>query len=386
MGDINVKWQYPYNPDYDYEARLERINLDDERKLDLSTDNGFIIDEPQAIKKDLKAENGIFSTKFGATLQDVNPFGNRYSCQCKHLQSRIYHGTTCPVCGTKVKFVDDNFSYFGWICLKDPYYIIHPNLYKSLEFLIGVDRLDRIINPVDEKDVDGFTMEIKKPKDEPFYGLGLIGFKENFKEILDYYLTKNPTKQDYYEDILANKDKLFIQSIPVYTTHLRPFRIEGDSFFFEGTNAIYNLMAKHAAQINRDNLKMFRKTKPKNKSLYDLQVGYNELYKEMENLIAQKKGTIRQLLGGRYNFTARSVIVPNPKLRIDQVTLPYHALVELLQQRIINILQKSYNISYSEAYKMWYKAQIKKNERVYQIIKGIIHDTPHGLPVIINRN
>ena len=41
------------------------------------------------------------------------------------------------------------------------------------------------------------------------------------------------------------------------------------------------------------------------------------------------------------NFSARSVIVPNPKLRIDQVKLPYHALVELLQQSIINILKKA---------------------------------------------
>jgi hypothetical protein len=111
-----------------------------------------------------------------------------------------------------------------------------------------------------------------------------------------------------------------------------------------------------------------------------------ELYKELESIISGKKGSIRTLFGGRYNFTSRNVIVPDPKLRIDEVTMPYAALVELLQQSIINILQKSYNMSYSDAYKWWYKSQIVKDERVYQIIKGLIKDKPRGIPVLINRN
>ena len=94
---------------------------------------------------------------------------------------------TCPLCGTKVKYIDDDFGNFGWICIKDPYYLIHPNLFKSLEFLIGATRLNNIINAVDEKDQDGFDIEIEKPKDEIFYGLGMMGFKDKFREIVDYY-------------------------------------------------------------------------------------------------------------------------------------------------------------------------------------------------------
>lgn len=295
MSDVKIIFEYPKNDEYDYAARLERINLDKTREMDIRTNNGFIISEPQSIKKDLKDPNGIFSTKYGQTLQDINPYADRYKCECGHLKSRIHHGIVCPICNTKVKYVDDNFGYFGWICLKDPYYIIHPNLYKSLEFFIGSVKLGNILKPVDEKDQDGYNMESDKPKDEPFYGLGTMDFKERFREILDFYLMKEPGKIDYYNDIIENEDNVFVQSIPVYTTHLRPFRIENDSFFYEGTNALYNIITKLAAIINKDDLKIFRKKKPKNQLLYDIQLKFNDLYKELENTISGKKGSLRTL-------------------------------------------------------------------------------------------
>ena len=62
-------------------------------------------------------------------------------------------------------------------------------------------------------------------------------------------------------------------------------------------------------------------------------------------------------------------------------------MCELLQQVIINVLTKTYNFSYAEAYKKWYKAQITGNDQVvYDIIDGLIKDSPGGLPFIINRN
>ena len=78
---LNVKLTYPYDPNFKYETILERINLDEERIHDLQIGKGFIISEPQSIKKDIKDYNGIFSTRFGQTLQDVNPFANKHSCE-----------------------------------------------------------------------------------------------------------------------------------------------------------------------------------------------------------------------------------------------------------------------------------------------------------------
>lgn len=89
----------------------------------------------------------------------------------------------------------------------------------------------------------------------------------------------------------------------------------------------------------------------------------------------------------RYNFSSRAVIAQNSQLRIDQVTLPYTMLVIMLQPQIINILNRLYNMSYSDAYNLVFKATAKKDERIASIIDTIIkNSTPEGLPVIINRN
>ena len=88
----------------------------------------------------------------------------------------------------------------------------------------------------------------------------------------------------------------------------------------------------------------------------------------------------------RYNYSCRAVIRQDATLRVDQVKLPYVTLVKMLQQQIINILVRNYNISPSEAYDKWYRSIAKKDDRIAEIINNLIHATPDGLPVLINRN
>lgn len=293
---MNVNVTYPNNPDYDMEVKLEKINLDKERVKDLRSNNGFIVTEPKSIKKDLKAADGIYSRKFGTTLQDVNAFENRYKCKCGHLQGRVYIGIKCPVCGEPVEFVDDNYNYFGWLVLKDPYYIIHPAIYAQLRNFFGTNkirenRIDNIIKPVVPKDEDGFTISNGQPtEDEPFLGIGMMDFIKRFDEVMDFYLKKYPQKKDMYDDILSNRDLIFTQSIPVYTTQLRPYALEDSQFGYEKVNEYYTMLAKLVHVVNNDDLKMFRKLKPKNQCLYDIQMYFNKLYKEQIDIMATKKG------------------------------------------------------------------------------------------------
>ena len=382
MGIFNVKTIYPNNPEYDYETYLEKINLDKEREHDILFNNGFIISEPQNIKKDIKDPNSIFSTRFGQTLKDINPFGNRYRCPCGHTTQRINNGTRCKVCGQLVRYVDDDFEFFGWILLKDPYYVIHPNIYKSLESIIGKKNLDEILKYEVRKDIDGFDIEPDNPPDKPYYGKGITFFKDNFDEILEFY--KSSGKKDMYDMVMENKDKVFIQSIPVFTTYLRPFDLSSSSLYFEGTNSIYNMIAKLAKEVNRPkDLKQNKKIKPVNTLLYDIQNQYNQLYDEIVSILSGKKGIIRTLFGGRYSFTSRDVIVSDVTLRVNQVSLPYECLLELCQQQIINILKKSYNISYDDAYNIWYAANTKRDPNIVSIINSLINN---GVYVLINRN
>lgn len=404
MAKIDVNLTYPYSDEYDYETRLERINLDKEREHDLMTGNAFVIDSPKGIKKDLKDPNGMFSSRYGQTLKDISPFANKYRCNCGFLKGRINNDSICPICGTKVKYVDDNFMYFGYKVLKDPNYIIHPNLYKSLENFIGKETLDNIIFKVDETDIDGHLVQrhkkyiSKKGKggrsskiESPFTGIGILGFKERFDEIMEYYSRQysSPNKKAMYASIMEDREKIFIQSIPYYTTLLRPYDADQKSFYYEDSNKYFMIMNKLASLLNEYNdSEMNKKRLTNDMLLYDLQIKYNELYKNIENVLQKKKGTVRSLLGGRYNFSSRCVIVPDPTLRIDEISLPYKCLVELLQQRIINIIQKAYNKSYSDAYAIWYKANIKEDPMVKNIIETLIKNDRNGkgLPCIINRN
>lgn len=390
---MNVNMTYPNNPDYTMEVMLKKIDLDKERINDLKSGNGFIVTEPKSIKKDLKAADGIYSRRFGTTLQDINAFENRYKCKCGHLQGRLYLGIKCPICGEQVEFVDENYNYFGWLVLQGNYKVIHPAIYAQLRNFFGVNkirenRMDNIIKPIIKKDEDGFTIENGDPtEDEPFYGIGMIDFVERFDEIMSFYLKKYPQKKDMYDDIMKDRDIIFTQSIPVYTTQLRPFSLESESsqFDYEKVNEIYTMLAKLVHTVNNDKLKIFRKKKPKDTCLYDIQKNFNDLYMEQINIMATKKGELKQNFGGRYNFSARCVIAQEPQLEIDSVKLPYFALVELLQPTIINILKKSYNSTYSDAYKIWYKAQINKDMRVWSIIDQFIKDKGY-IPLLINRN
>ena len=212
---------------------------------------------------------------------------------------------------------------------------------------------------------------------------------------MQFYLNKNK-KQQHYDDIMGEKNKVFTQSVPVFTVLLRPFDTDKYTFSHEETNRYYVIINKLVSELNKSSkigMRQKRQGESERKHVQDLlhklQMKIQSLYGEIINIIKGKKGNIRTLFGGRCNFTSRNVIVADPSLRIDQVRLPYSALLELLQQSIVNILMKTYNISNSDAYDRWYHAQLKKDPAIIAIIKSIIkNSTPehYGIPILINRN
>ena len=398
---INVRLTYPQSDEFDYLTKISIIDMDAECKHDIETGNGFIISKPMNTnKKNMKNPDGIYSPRFGQKLGDANPYADRYKCNCGHLTGRINDGIECPVCHTKCHFVDDNFKMFGWIVLHDQYHIIHPKFFDSLDYMFGSSaynterkkqkgsKLRNMLNYSPEVDQNGKITPCEfHPDKEPYYGIGMTEFYERFDEILDYYYNLNPKKKDYYDEIKAHRDIVFCHSIPVFTTHLRPASIQDGSMYFEPTNGMYNVINVHVARLNNDKRKMDRNIKKINSELYRIQDKYMELVNEIMNILTGKHGQLRDLMAGRYSFSSRCVIRQDPTLRVDQVKLPYVMLVKCLQQRIINILIRTYNISPSEAFDVYNKALAFKDERICSIINAIIKNaTPEGLPVIINRN
>lgn len=131
----------------------------------------------------------------------------------------------------------------------------------------------------------------------------MMEFKERFDEIMAYYIKQKPAKMPYYEDLMNNKSLVFIQSIPVFTTHLRPFRVDGNNLYFEEANESYQNLSKLAATCNKREMQMqMRAKRPKNDILWLMQQEYNKLEKNMEESLAKKKGQVRSLFGGRLNW------------------------------------------------------------------------------------
>ena len=313
---ITVNYSYPNNDEFEYTAHMERIDMDKECEHDLKINEGFIISNPKTtIKKDIKDANGLFSIKFGQKLGDMNPFIDRYSCACGQLKSRINHGIECPNCHTLCKYVDDDFKMFGWIKLNDEYPIIHPDLYKQLDALFGKSKYDKksrnrqkgskLKNILDYDipiDVNGNEVpldEIPEKPNEPWYGFGMLYFINHFDEILEYYHKLNPKKEDIYQDIIMDREKVFIHSIPVFTSHLRPMDISAGSMYFEKCTAIYNMMVKLAHRVNKCKTKVDRNPKAKSQQMFNLQMKTMELYDEVVSILSGKRGSLRMLVGGR---------------------------------------------------------------------------------------
>lgn len=395
---IKVNYSYPHNPEYDYVAYMERINFDEEKENDLKKGKGFVISSPKAtLKKDIKNPHGIFSSNFGQRLGDQNPFMDRYSCQCGNLKSAMNNGLVCEKCNTICKFVDDDFAMFGWIEIDKEYAVINPDIYKQLDNFFGRSKYIKdkkskrgsvLLNMIDfdqEMDQSGNIIGPKIKSNEPFYGIGMIEFQKRFDEIIDYYYAKNK-KKEIYEDIMQDKDKIFIHSIPVYTTLLRPMDIAQETMYYEKTNGYFNMMVRQAQLINKNKRQIDRNPRQKNLQLFRLQMKYMVLYDEIVDILNGKKGELRNLVSGRFNYSSRAVIKQNPNLRIDQVELPYTELVITEQQRIINVLHRTLNITYQEAYDKWFNAIGKVDKTIVNILYDIIHSTPEGIPVLINRN
>ena len=396
------KLHYPHSEEYEYFTQIKILDLDAECKKDLESDNGFIVGPYEgSIKKELKNINGIYSPKFGQTISDTNTYINKYKCKCGELTHRINRGLRCPKCGTLVKQVDTNFEYFGWFKLKY-YHIIHPAFYKRLEELFGKKGisvkgqqrtvLQNILDNDDKNDINGNIMDRDIIEDEPYFGIGLIRFYDMFDEVLEHYSKKATTdnKKEIYNNLLENRDKIFIQSIPLFTTLLRPVNVIGDKLHYEKTNGFYSTIHTIVTRLNKPKSKMNINIKIKGKQLFKLQSAFMDLYEELEGCLSSKKGDIRNLIAARYNFSSRNVIVQNPKLRIDEITLPYKGLVIMLEQVIKNILHKMYNMSYDEADKIWNKSIVKPNDMIKGILTSIINNYKnkgiHGIPFIINRN
>ena len=168
----------------------------------------------------------------------------------------------------------------------------------------------------------------EKPK-HPYVGIGLIEFRKNFNEILDYFKEKKKKKADEIERLKSEVSSVFCSKIPIYSTLLRPQSSTADTYYFNSidkqVNPLFSLSEKIKTAEEID----------KHFILGRIQQRVNALWDENFKLLNGKEGLIRgQILGGSLNYTSRNVIIPDPSLNDDQIDLSYHTFLEIYKFRL----------------------------------------------------
>ncbi|TWU45515.1 DNA-directed RNA polymerase subunit beta' [Novipirellula aureliae] len=105
----------------------------------------------------------------------------------------------------------------------------------------------------------------------------------------------------------------------------------------------------------------------------------NRPLKSLTDMIKGKQGRFREnLLGKRVDYSARSVIVVGPRLKLHQCGLPKKIALELYQPFIIRRLKE---LGHADTIKSAKKMLERKDEEVWDILEQVI--TNH--PVLLNR-
>ncbi|MGD9127768.1 MAG: DNA-directed RNA polymerase subunit beta', partial [Planctomycetia bacterium] len=105
----------------------------------------------------------------------------------------------------------------------------------------------------------------------------------------------------------------------------------------------------------------------------------NRPLKSLTDMVKGKQGRFREnLLGKRVDYSARSVIVVGPSLRLHQCGLPKKIALELYQPFIIRRLKE---LGHADTIKSAKKMLERKDEEVWDILEEVIQNRP----VLLNR-
>ncbi len=194
-------------------------------------------------------------------------------------------------------------------------------------------------------------------------------------------------------DVIENKPEwMVLKVLPVMPADLRPLMIVDGTVTNVDLNDLYkhviisNNRLKRLIEVNAPEV-VLRNEKRKLQSAVDNLIdnsGNNtnnneRKLKSLSESIKGKDGRFRQnLLGKRVDYSGRSVIVINPKLRIFECGVPKGMAIELFRPMIIcNLIKRGYVDNTSEADEMINN----EDPKVFDVLEKIIK----GYPVLLNR-
>jgi len=359
-----------------------------------------------------------------------------YECACGKYKGTKYKGIICDRCGVKVTHSRVRRKRMGHINLASP--IMHIWFFKALPSRLGTllamktSDLEKIVYFQDYVVTDQGTSELeyKTVLTEDEYRVAVEQFgsssftalmgAEAIRELL-YKLNLDDISQSLRNDLEATRSKqktkdiskrlklveqirhsendpswMVMDVIPVIPPDLRPLvLLESGNFATSDLNDLYRriinrnnrlkkLMDLNAPEvIIRNEKRMLQQAVD---ALFDngrcrrpVLGSSNRPLKSLTDMIKGKQGRFREnLLGKRVDYSARSVIVVGPELRLHQCGLPKKIALELYQPFIIRKLKEH---GLADTIKSAKRMLERRDPEVWDILEQVIYQHP----VLLNR-
>ena len=379
---------------------VEKIPLDLECWHDLATGNGIRLTSVESFdKKNQKIYRGLQSEFFGTDFSSDWAFKERYSCKCGKYISKAYEGMICDSCGTKVEYKDIDLKKTGWAIL-DNYEVLSPiysaKLAEALGKVDGESVLRMILNRKyhEEGNIEYSEKELLNIKKHPFSQRGMLWLREHIMEVLDFYEKKKPGKYKLFQELKNEQSTMWTHSIPIYSSLLRtelPGERGGKNFKLKVNTHFKSIirLVNTLNEIDQDEIDY--------STLNSIDIYLAGLQKEIDSVfdttvkdLIDKTGIITsKILGGRYNFSARDIIVPDSgTLRADEVIIGYIPFLELYRYEIQNEYRKLHGCTPAQANTAWKRATNHFDPKIYAIIEHMLNDPEYKryLGILINRN
>ena len=359
-----------------------------------------------------------------------------WECSCGKYRGMKYKGMICDRCGVKVTHSRVRRKRMGHIDLAAP--IVHIWFFKAMPSRLGAllemktSSLEKVIYFQDYVVLDPKDTPLKKQQlltEEEFrearatHGEGAFDAEMGAEAVrklllsldlvtlsrdlrIDLATTNSKQKKKdlvnrlkIVESIRDSENKpewMVLDVIPVIPPDLRPLvMLDSGNFATSDLNDLYrriinrNNRLKKLVDLNapeviiRNEKRMLQQSVDalfdNNRCKRPVLASSNRPLKSLTDMIKGKQGRFREnLLGKRVDYSARSVIVVGPNLRLHQCGLPKKIALELYQPFIIRRLKE---LGHADTIKSAKKMLERKDAEVWDILEEVIRNHP----VLLNR-
>ncbi|MCZ6697303.1 MAG: DNA-directed RNA polymerase subunit beta' [Planctomycetota bacterium] len=358
-----------------------------------------------------------------------------WECFCGKYKGTKHKGMICERCGVKVTHSRVRRKRMGHINLAAP--IVHIWFFKAMPSRLGAllnmktSDLEKVIYFQDYAVVDPGDTPLKERQilSEDEYRAAVEKYGQNFSAMLGAEAVREllarldltTLSQTLHEDLAKTNSKqkikdlskrlkivenlrhsandpqwLVMDVIPVIPPDLRPLvLLESGNFATSDLNDLYrriinrNNRLKKLIDLNapeviiRNEKRMLQQAVD---ALFDngrcrrpVLGSSNRPLKSMTDMIKGKQGRFREnLLGKRVDYSARSVIVVGPELKLHQCGLPKKIALELYQPFIIRKLKDR---GLADTIKSAKKMLERRDQEIWDILEEVIYQHP----VLLNR-